>query len=534
MRADYFGHLMDSSLWPIPDEQILKVAPPRGAALHEIIERPANEVGIRLESLLVQRLLADAANEPGVLPLIQSTMRLLWRKISNSQISLSAYDELASDGHVGLLIAMAKIADATHSELTRDQQITARRIFIRLVQFGQGRRDVRRQQLVDELKAEGEELAQFEHTLNHLIEARLLTSSGETGIPNRRIDIAHEALITNWPTLQSWLLKYQKGELYRRQLVSRANAWIQSGRRSGLLHESELEEVEIWLSGNEASILGVDRNLQEWVAATKQALAETRAHAQRQRQMAIQQISELLNETTDLDEALAQSLQIVAETVGVNRGSIILRDEKTQTLICRAMLTDGGSVQRIRIPINFAQGGGLARWVMDYQLPVSIPDVSEDTRWVYEEGRVEDVRSAIVVPLRAKEGKLGVLMITSPTIARFREDHLQLITAIANTISTVIRLHGMSTFLIEQQHAEETNRASRDYISSVSHELRTPLTSIKGYVDLLLLGAAGPLGEGPIAFLNVVKNNANRLMDLINDILEIGRIDADKIKLLSA
>ena len=77
----------------------------------------------------------------------------------------------------------------------------------------------------------------------------------------------------------------------------------------------------------------------------------------------------------------------------------------------------------------------------------------------------------------------------------------------------------------------EADRAKRDFISSVSHELRTPLTSIKGYVDLLLLGAAGPLGEGQQSFLSVVKNNANRLMDLINDILEIGRIDADKIRL---
>src|SRR4029079_15801426 len=77
----------------------------------------------------------------------------------------------------------------------------------------------------------------------------------------------------------------------------------------------------------------------------------------------------------------------------------------------------------------------------------------------------------------------------------------------------------------------EADRAKRDFISSVSHELRTPLTSIKGYVDLLLLGAAGSIPEGQLSFLGVVKNNANRLMDLINDILEIGRIDADTIKL---
>ena len=92
-------------------------------------------------------------------------------------------------------------------------------------------------------------------------------------------------------------------------------------------------------------------------------------------------------------------------------------------------------------------------------------------------------------------------------------------------------LYGSVVVLRDITREIEADRAKRDFISSVSHELRTPLTSIKGYVDLLLLGAAGQLSEGQLSFLSVVKNNANRLMDLINDILEIGRIDANKIQL---
>ena len=93
------------------------------------------------------------------------------------------------------------------------------------------------------------------------------------------------------------------------------------------------------------------------------------------------------------------------------------------------------------------------------------------------------------------------------------------------------QLFGSVVVLRDITREIELDRAKRDFISSVSHELRTPLTSIKGYVDLLLLGAAGQLNEGQLSFLSVVKNNANRLMDLINDILEIGRIDANKIQL---
>ncbi len=92
-------------------------------------------------------------------------------------------------------------------------------------------------------------------------------------------------------------------------------------------------------------------------------------------------------------------------------------------------------------------------------------------------------------------------------------------------------IYGSVVVLHDITREVEADRAKREFISNVSHELRTPLTSIKGYVDLLMLGASGPLNEGQLSFLSVVKNNAHRLMNLINDILEIGRIDDNKVRL---
>lgn len=77
----------------------------------------------------------------------------------------------------------------------------------------------------------------------------------------------------------------------------------------------------------------------------------------------------------------------------------------------------------------------------------------------------------------------------------------------------------------------EADRIKREFVSTVSHELRTPLTSIRGYVDLLLMGTAGPVSENQLAFLSVVKTNTSKLMDLINDILAISTIETDKDKL---
>jgi PAS domain S-box-containing protein len=75
------------------------------------------------------------------------------------------------------------------------------------------------------------------------------------------------------------------------------------------------------------------------------------------------------------------------------------------------------------------------------------------------------------------------------------------------------------------------DRLKTEFVSLVSHELRTPLTSIKGYVDLLTTGEAGPMNADQLEFLGIVKNNADRLVSLINDLLDISRIEAGKVVL---
>jgi PAS domain S-box-containing protein len=72
----------------------------------------------------------------------------------------------------------------------------------------------------------------------------------------------------------------------------------------------------------------------------------------------------------------------------------------------------------------------------------------------------------------------------------------------------------------------EVDRMKSEFISNVSHELRTPMTSIKGYADLLLMGAGGPVPEQQRMFLNTIKTNADRLTTLVNDLLNISRLDS--------
>jgi GAF domain-containing protein/nitrogen-specific signal transduction histidine kinase len=77
----------------------------------------------------------------------------------------------------------------------------------------------------------------------------------------------------------------------------------------------------------------------------------------------------------------------------------------------------------------------------------------------------------------------------------------------------------------------ELDRTKSEFVSTVSHELRTPMTSIKGYADLLMMGAAGVLSENQERFLSIIKTNADRLTMLVNDLLDIGRIDTQRVEL---
>ena len=74
----------------------------------------------------------------------------------------------------------------------------------------------------------------------------------------------------------------------------------------------------------------------------------------------------------------------------------------------------------------------------------------------------------------------------------------------------------------------EVDRLKSDFVSIVSHELRTPLTSIKGYLDLVLMGAAGPINKQQASFLEIAKANADRLNALVSDLLDISRIESGK------
>jgi K+-sensing histidine kinase KdpD len=80
-------------------------------------------------------------------------------------------------------------------------------------------------------------------------------------------------------------------------------------------------------------------------------------------------------------------------------------------------------------------------------------------------------------------------------------------------------------------HEVEVDRLKSEFVATVSHELRTPMTSIRGYTDVLLMGAAGAMNENQAHFLNIIKSNTERLNILVNDLLDVSRIESGRVTL---
>jgi WD40 repeat protein/nucleoside phosphorylase/energy-coupling factor transporter ATP-binding protein EcfA2 len=291
VRADFYPELMSSLLWKTIQKHRQEVLPLEDAGLREAIVKPAESVAVSVETALVERLVAEAAGEPGRLPFVQETLVLLWERLEKRFLPLAAYEALvlpqkANNGRgerplTALQVAMANHADATLADLEDNQQVIARRLFLRLIPFGEGRPDTRLQQSVAALRRADDDVQLFDATLEHLVAHRLLTRSAtET---DGQVDIAHDALINGWPQLQQWLTERRQAELTRRQLETKVAHWESLNRAGGLLEALELSAAENWLNSPDAKELGYSEALLTLVQKSRAAIeaAETGAVLQR-------------------------------------------------------------------------------------------------------------------------------------------------------------------------------------------------------------------------------------------------------------
>ncbi|MEU2072517.1 nSTAND1 domain-containing NTPase [Streptomyces anulatus] len=208
--------------------------------LCEVAAAPVDSVpGVSYEPGLVDRILADARTEPGVLPALGLLLELLWQRRRRGLLTHQAYDELG-----GITGVLSYHAEGVWERHVRPEDVGAgRRLFIRLVRVPWGTGSATRR------TAERSELGEDEwYVARQLAGARLLVV-GRDDDYTETVEIAHTALITGWPRLAAWLAEDHAFLTWRESLGRDVERWTRSGRVPGLLPAPEtLATAWGWLS----------------------------------------------------------------------------------------------------------------------------------------------------------------------------------------------------------------------------------------------------------------------------------------------
>jgi PAS domain S-box-containing protein len=182
---------------------------------------------------------------------------------------------------------------------------------------------------------------------------------------------------------------------------------------------------------------------------------------------------------------------------------------------------------------TFRRGVGLPGRVWDTETPAHVNDIASDPGFVRREAAAKaGLRSAFAFPLKTGTKTVGVMEFFSRRWQHFDENFLESIATLGQQIGQYLRRKRAEEDLrAAKEEAEEANRAKSQFIANMSHELRTPLTAVIGYGEMLEEEAEERGLDAMLDDLRKINANARHLLSLINDVLDISKIEAGKMDL---
>ena len=246
MRADFLDRLSPyPDLIKVTDRHRPMIAEMQLDELRLAIEQPAAHHGVVFETGLVEQIIDDVQGQAGYLPLLQYTLNLLWetevqsQSIQDRTLNISNYRKLG-----GVRGALQQHVDQIYKSLSESEKLAAQRIFLKLVGIGEDeesgtewkpvRRRATRSEFSDPLE---------QKVLTQLVNQNLLVSNCLTDSQESTIEIAHEALLTSWVTLNSWIKENRQAIALRNRLNDDVEQWKKTKSHEDLWSGSRLEQA---------------------------------------------------------------------------------------------------------------------------------------------------------------------------------------------------------------------------------------------------------------------------------------------------
>jgi PAS domain S-box-containing protein len=305
---------------------------------------------------------------------------------------------------------------------------------------------------------------------------------------------------------------------------------LKTGETSQLEYDLPVGNETFWFL---ASLSKLNENEVFWVARdiTERKKAEEGLMRRNTYLAASADISRLITSTLDLNTLFNRTVSLVRERFGFYHAAIFIVEETGFIAHLQEATGDAGAAMKIQKHSLQVGSSSIVGEVTQTGKAVIVNDTASSP--IHKVNPLlPDTRAEAGIPLRIGSRTIGALDIQSTQINAFSEDDIAVLQTLSDQVAIAIdnaRSYELSLQAVKEMR--EIDRLKTTFLANMSHELRTPLNSIIGFSRVILKGIDGPITDLQQSDLSAIYNSGQHLLGLINDILDVSKIEAGKMEL---